>query len=445
MITFITAFLSSLGIDMNFMLMLINPTRSFGIEIEVVDVKGGTHQVADALNAAGICARATDYTHEAPKGFWRVTTDASLECSCCGYDTHTAEVVSPILKGMDGYYQLVRVLQVLKAIGANTNHSTGIHVHVGAPEFWGSWNKLHRLYDRYIGLALHQQAGRNFFNYAESVSNPTETTTHIVKTEKAEGTGEEMYRYGPRTYAVNYCAMYKHRTIEYRQLQSTLDYNTVVQWVAKVVRLTEEVSTFDGCSFCGVANGEGHTIAYCNECYKTHCTAQVHGTTVCPCCNETSCREHRRKTCYLCNATICEKQFHQHAAYCGKCGRDYCGTNGCPSTRHCDCCGVTVCGDHFRASCEACGETVCAGWNSNHGQWCNTCNKLYCGPVCDACTCSACATHHDGQQATFCLHCHACFCDQNLHQHNNNCFRCGENYCGSTWNLHLTTCPGRTV
>ena len=62
-----------------------------------------------------------------PQG-WNTQSDCSIQSE---YGTFGAEIVSPVLKGEDGLTQVIQVLDLLDQIGARTNRSCGLHVHVG--------------------------------------------------------------------------------------------------------------------------------------------------------------------------------------------------------------------------------------------------------------------------------------------------------------------------
>lgn len=100
--------------------------RSFGIEIEMVNATSA--QVSNALNAAGITCVVTGYG-SATRAEWKVQGDGSLRPG--PNQTGSCELVSPILRGEDGYAQVRTVCAVLASINAKINKSCGLHVHLG--------------------------------------------------------------------------------------------------------------------------------------------------------------------------------------------------------------------------------------------------------------------------------------------------------------------------
>jgi Putative amidoligase enzyme len=92
---------------------------TFGVEIECcipvgVEIAIGGYHSGEQITGlpAGWNAQ-RDGSISAPSGFKGV------------------EVVSPVLKGVDGLKQIKAVCEWLRAIGAKVNRSTGLHVHVG--------------------------------------------------------------------------------------------------------------------------------------------------------------------------------------------------------------------------------------------------------------------------------------------------------------------------
>ena len=103
-------------------------TLRFGIEIETVGLRRellarAIHSVVGGsveMEYGSDCWRVSD-----PSGrSWRVVRDGSLS----GGD-HSGEIVSPIL-GYDDIERLQEIVRAVRAAGARTDDSTGIHIHV---------------------------------------------------------------------------------------------------------------------------------------------------------------------------------------------------------------------------------------------------------------------------------------------------------------------------
>jgi hypothetical protein len=118
---------------------------TFGIEIECV-------VPAAALRARGWSVGSHLYGRPIPgHGAWVAKRDGSIEknpghiCGCvceecCGLIT--VEVVSPKLQGEAGLASLRAMVADLVAMGARTNKTCGLHVHVGCPEDLGFIRRL---------------------------------------------------------------------------------------------------------------------------------------------------------------------------------------------------------------------------------------------------------------------------------------------------------------
>lgn len=93
---------------------------TFGVEFEVILPVGTIARVGHYHNGIQI--------PDLPEG-WNAQGDGSIRVSEAGHVG--VEVVSPILKGLDGIRQVKLVCLWLQQRGAKVNRSTGFHVHVG--------------------------------------------------------------------------------------------------------------------------------------------------------------------------------------------------------------------------------------------------------------------------------------------------------------------------
>jgi hypothetical protein len=103
---------------------------TFGIEIETIASNSAVRNER---------LRIGQYKHGIqvpylPEG-WKAEADGSINNSNGG---HKCEIVSPVLKGVEGIAQVVEVLKILEAKGHRVNVSCGIHVHVGWQRDWPS-------------------------------------------------------------------------------------------------------------------------------------------------------------------------------------------------------------------------------------------------------------------------------------------------------------------
>ena len=87
---------------------------------------------------------------------WQAKSDSSIRPEV-GYAA--VEVVSPVLKGMEGLHDVVMMVDHLNAIGAKVNRSCGLHVHVGARHMETSAiERLTKLFTRFE-RAFYAQSG----------------------------------------------------------------------------------------------------------------------------------------------------------------------------------------------------------------------------------------------------------------------------------------------
>jgi hypothetical protein len=117
------------------MAKVLPPPYTFGVEIECFGVPPAV--VTWAFDKAGIQSVNIVNGDDMQPG-WRearnqVYNDRQwvIGADCTINGEHPMEIKSPILKGFDGIETLARVLKILKDLGAKTNDSTGLHVHVG--------------------------------------------------------------------------------------------------------------------------------------------------------------------------------------------------------------------------------------------------------------------------------------------------------------------------
>lgn len=92
---------------------------TFGIELELTLPL--THSIRVGAYHAGAPVEGL------PAG-WTAMHDGSLHAASGMY---AVEIVSPVLRGVDGLRQIVQVCQTLNLWGAKVNESCGFHVHIG--------------------------------------------------------------------------------------------------------------------------------------------------------------------------------------------------------------------------------------------------------------------------------------------------------------------------
>ena len=109
-------------------------TRGFGIEIEGNFDETSKDAVARLLTAKGFPTKSTGYHGDAPRGYFKLERDGSVD-NDMGGTTGVFEMVSPVLKGEEGITKLSGVLQVIRSQGARTSPSAGTHIHFGYADY----------------------------------------------------------------------------------------------------------------------------------------------------------------------------------------------------------------------------------------------------------------------------------------------------------------------
>jgi hypothetical protein len=106
-------------------------TLRFGIEIETVGLS--RTKLAEAIHSVVGGTISNDYRDvritTASGRTWKVVPDGSLSGG-----ENSGEIVSPVL-GYDDIEELQNIIRAVRTAGARTDHSTGIHIHVGAERF----------------------------------------------------------------------------------------------------------------------------------------------------------------------------------------------------------------------------------------------------------------------------------------------------------------------
>lgn len=221
------------------------PVRStsptFGVEIECLfPVRIRMNDVARALSEAGIATEAEMYNHSR-RSYWKVVTDGSLRANP---NTTPYEIVSPVLTGQDGLDQIARVCGVLNTLGAVVNRSCGLHVHIGVSGDLDNTTFFRRLVGLYkshmpqierVLAPSRRQAGniycRDFRTHSDRDLDRCQTVAEVIHL--VNGPNERHDRH----YKLNLNAYFRHRTVEFRQHQGTLDPQKATMWTRFCLKL----------------------------------------------------------------------------------------------------------------------------------------------------------------------------------------------------------------
>lgn len=229
---------------------------SFGVEIEIANIDGTKEEVAKALRSAGLKAKAISSVEHANYNEWKVEFDGSLR-GC----QNPMEIVSPILKGVEGLRELELMLEVINGLNAKVNKQCGIHVHHGAKDL--TLNQIKNVYRLY---AKHEQSIDEIFpqsrfnNYYAKLINgyfeqaykyglPSNTTVlqaveqmdSIEKYKEVLGASNNSRTYyrEERYYKINAVAYVAHGTLEFRQHSGSTEYDKISNWVILTHKLLE--------------------------------------------------------------------------------------------------------------------------------------------------------------------------------------------------------------
>ena len=224
-----------------------NSTRTYGIEIEMswgASTRPSQAVVARALRNAGLNASAAGYSHTTTEG-WKVVSDGSV------FNGH--EVVSPILRGLDGKEQLKKAMQAVKDIGAQTDASCGVHVHHGIHDFSAKQmanileiyrnneptiDKLVAFSRRNTQWARTMNSGVTYFENATTRLNGDWTSADHDRAAK-QSICRQIVPDFDRYKKVNMMSYLRQGTVEFRQHQTSLNAIRIWNWVVFTQMIVE--------------------------------------------------------------------------------------------------------------------------------------------------------------------------------------------------------------
>lgn len=193
----------------------IDNNMTFGIEIECM--VPSINSLVDLINSESslIKARYENYNHSDHTGnLWKFVTDSSLHAVP---HYQTIEIVSPILRGDNGFEQIKEICKFLDMVNAKVNRSCGFHVHFGAPN---------------MSKEIRYQVCKSYANN-ESIINQL-----VSPSRRDNGFCKSLSNVSLRTleydryYKVNaFCAWDRHQTVEFRQHQGTVNVNKMINWI----------------------------------------------------------------------------------------------------------------------------------------------------------------------------------------------------------------------
>lgn len=201
--------------------------RWFGLEMEVLAPGPNWLPELNRFLPDGLQIEDSGYTHRVSTG-WKGVTDSSIQGR---YPQTGLELVSPILKTLADLTQIEVICRTLRDNGAEVNWTCGTHVHVQAKWMTPVQKvRLLRFYMRFEnvldGFVYGNRRGDNN-QYCKSLLSSYQAQAIIRQRGPISDPGVVT---NTRYYKVNFHSFPKYGTIEFRQLEGTLDHYQIQAW-----------------------------------------------------------------------------------------------------------------------------------------------------------------------------------------------------------------------
>lgn len=233
--------------------------RTYGVELEIIHPSQpcDMDEVARIITAAGVACVAERYNHTT-REHWKVITDGSV------HNTNSqsgCEVVSPVLAGEAGLAVLATVCNALQAAGYTVNKTCGMHVHVGASDLTvakvktlvKTWLKYE---DSLECLVAESRRGQAMFckSNVQTVTGRRYTSDdaqNVIICEEAFAKIDacttldairSLFR-SDRYHKLNLESLWRHRTVEIRLHQGSVNATKACEWVRLCVGMVEGAAT----------------------------------------------------------------------------------------------------------------------------------------------------------------------------------------------------------
>lgn len=213
--------------------------RTFGVEIECFGAANVS--ILKALGRRGVVCAVIDHTDEV-QTTWRLSKDNSIEGEA------PIEVVSPILFGRAGLIEVSKVLEALREAGCEVNYTCGFHVHWNCGDYTGKnmlsllrlYAKFEAVIDRFVDPGRRGNINKNCWSMVKD--GGIDWVTSLDPTERmraSEIAAQFEIRYHetspePRTsryHKVNIQSYPMYGTVEFRQLEGTLETEKAIHWI----------------------------------------------------------------------------------------------------------------------------------------------------------------------------------------------------------------------
>jgi hypothetical protein len=205
--------------------------RSFGIEIETFGRE--RYEVADALCDAGIPCTIQEYNHEVCSD-WKIVSDSSVY--------NGFELVSPPLKGEEGFSTVRKVFGVLSTLGLQVDRRCGFHVHVDANDLTAPdllcIARRYGNFEHYIDAVMPPSRRLDKNHYCLSMNHFFDNYSETIN--QCRYPDDFARKIDDRYYKVNICSFNRHGTIEFRQHSGTVDVTKAINWIMFCLHITED-------------------------------------------------------------------------------------------------------------------------------------------------------------------------------------------------------------
>lgn len=214
----------------------------FGVEIEAYGVYGD--RIREACVIQGVKVVNERYNHQTQR-YWKIVPDSSI------YGYQPFEIVSPPLKGEAGLKRVEKVCNILESLGASTNSSCGLHVHVDASDLTfeqmkniaKGFIKYESTFDSFV--TPERRGSENTF--CKSNASRFESEADAFRQIDATQDLDELITimngkrdaYDNRYFKLNMAALWRHGTIEFRQHHGTVNYETIASWIRFCINFVE--------------------------------------------------------------------------------------------------------------------------------------------------------------------------------------------------------------
>lgn len=168
-------------------------------------------------------------------GTWKLHEDVTIQGS------NPIEIVTPVMQGASGISQVSKFCNIISKY-ASTNDSCGLHVHVGAADFLEAGSAASRLTLALLHFKNFEPlfdslvaANRRNNEFARSLDEQNDILTNYKQIISADAKKLDsmlnILTKGERYKKLNLESLAKHKTIEFRQMQGTVNAAVVKNWI----------------------------------------------------------------------------------------------------------------------------------------------------------------------------------------------------------------------